>query len=86
MDLSGEVAKIQMRTDAKNLVPTARTIHLPEQKETNVRLVGDANLKVDFILIVIPVITFLSFAQQVILTVASWLFSTWTQNYEKPLE
>ena len=24
MDLSGKVAKIQMRTDAKNLIPTAR--------------------------------------------------------------
>ena len=34
MDLSGEVANIHMRTDAKNLVTTARTIHLPEQKET----------------------------------------------------
>ena len=34
MDLSGEVANIHMRTDAKNQVTTARTIHLPEQKET----------------------------------------------------
>ena len=34
MDLSGEVANIHMRTDAKNLVTTARAIHLPEQKET----------------------------------------------------
>ena len=34
MDISGEVANFQMRTDAKNLVTTARTIHLPEQKET----------------------------------------------------
>ena len=34
MDLSGEIANIHMRTDAKNLVTTARTIHLPEQKET----------------------------------------------------
>ena len=34
MDISGEVADIHMRTDAKNLVTTARTIHLPEQKET----------------------------------------------------
>ena len=34
MDLSGDVADIHMRTDAKNLVTTARTIHLPEQKET----------------------------------------------------
>ena len=34
MDKSGEVADIHMRTDAKNLVTTARTIHLPEQKET----------------------------------------------------
>ena len=34
MDLSGEVAKNYMRTDAKNLVTTARTIHLLEQKET----------------------------------------------------
>ena len=29
-----DFAKIHMRTDAKNLVTTARTIHLPEQKET----------------------------------------------------
>ena len=29
---SGEVAKIHMRTDAKNLVTTVRTIHLFEQK------------------------------------------------------
>ena len=35
MDISGEVAKIHMRTDAKNLVTTARTIHLPEQKENH---------------------------------------------------
>ena len=34
MDMSGEVANIHMRTGAKNLVTTARTIHLPEQKET----------------------------------------------------
>ena len=34
MDKSGEIANIHMRTDAKNLVTTARTIHLPEQKET----------------------------------------------------
>ena len=34
MDTSGVVADIQMRTDAKNLVTTARTIHLPEQKDT----------------------------------------------------
>ena len=34
MDLSGEIANIHMITDAKNLVTTARTIHLPEQKET----------------------------------------------------
>ena len=34
MDLSGEIVKIHMRTNAKNLVTTARTIHLPEQKET----------------------------------------------------
>ena len=34
MDQSGEVAKIHMRTDAKNLVTTARRIHFPEQKET----------------------------------------------------
>ena len=34
MDISREVADIHMRTDAKNLVTTARTIHLPEQKET----------------------------------------------------
>ena len=34
MDISGEVANIHMRTQAKNLVTKARTIHLPEQKET----------------------------------------------------
>ena len=34
MYLSGEIADIHMRTDAKNPVTTARTIHLPEQKET----------------------------------------------------
>ena len=34
MDLSGEIAHIRMRTDAKNLVKTARTIHLLEEKET----------------------------------------------------
>ena len=35
MDISGEVANIHMRTDAKNLVTTARTIHLPEHKENH---------------------------------------------------
>ena len=30
MDLSGEVADIHMKTDAKNLVTIARTIHIPE--------------------------------------------------------
>ena len=34
MDIAGEVANIHMRTGAKNLVTTARTSHLPEQKET----------------------------------------------------
>ena len=34
MDISGEIANIHMRTDAKNLITTARTIHLPEQNET----------------------------------------------------
>ena len=34
MDLSGEVADIHMRTDVKNLMSTARTIHLPEQRKT----------------------------------------------------
>ena len=34
MDISGEVANIHMRTSAKNLVTTARTSHLLEQKET----------------------------------------------------
>ena len=32
MDLYGEVGNIHMRTDAKNLVTTARTIHSPEKK------------------------------------------------------
>ena len=33
-DLTGESAEIHMRTDANNLVTTAKTTHLPEQKET----------------------------------------------------
>ena len=33
-DISGKVANIHMRIDAKNLVTTARTIELPEQMET----------------------------------------------------
>ena len=39
MDISGEVAKVHMRTDAKNLVMSARTSPLPEQKET-IRLIS----------------------------------------------
>ena len=34
MDISGTAAEIHMRTDANNLVTTASTTHLPEQKET----------------------------------------------------
>ena len=34
MHIAGEIANTHMRTDAKNLVTTARTIPLPEQKET----------------------------------------------------
>ena len=34
MDISGEIANIHMRTGSKNLVTTARTIHLPKRKET----------------------------------------------------
>ena len=34
MDLTGSEAEIHMRTDANNLVTTATTTHLPEQKET----------------------------------------------------
>ena len=34
MDISGEAAEIDMRTDANNLVTTAGATHLPEQKET----------------------------------------------------
>ena len=34
MDIPGEIANIHMTIDAKNLVTTARTLHLPEQKET----------------------------------------------------
>ena len=33
-DLSGESTEIHMRTDANNLVTTAKTTHAPEQKET----------------------------------------------------
>ena len=34
MDISCENAPLHMRTDANNLVTTAQTTHLPEQKET----------------------------------------------------
>ena len=34
MDISGAIANIHMRIVSKNLVTTARTIHLPDQKET----------------------------------------------------
>ena len=34
MDISGEEVPIHMRTDANNLVTTASTTHLPEQRET----------------------------------------------------
>ncbi len=34
MDLTGSIAEIHMRTDANNLVTTAATKKLPEQKET----------------------------------------------------
>ena len=34
MHISDSVANRHMKTDAKNLVTAARTIHLPEQKET----------------------------------------------------
>ena len=34
MDISGSAVDIHMRTDANNLVTTASTTHLPEQKET----------------------------------------------------
>ena len=34
MDMTGQIADIHMRTDANNLVTTASTTHLPEQKET----------------------------------------------------
>ena len=34
-DISGEIVPIHIRTDANNLVTTAQTTHLPEQKETH---------------------------------------------------
>ena len=34
MDISCQVAPVHLRTDANNLVTTASTTHLPEQKET----------------------------------------------------
>ena len=34
MDMSGEIASIHMKTDAKNLVTAARPIQLPDQRET----------------------------------------------------
>jgi len=33
-DISGEASDLHLRTDAANLVTTARTTHPPEQKET----------------------------------------------------
>ena len=33
MDISGALAEIHVRTDAKHLVTTARTIHLIEQRK-----------------------------------------------------
>ena len=35
IDISDEVANLHLRTDAKHLVTTARTIHLPKQPETS---------------------------------------------------
>ena len=34
-DVSGQILRIHLRTDANNLVTTAQTTHLPEQKETH---------------------------------------------------
>ena len=34
-DVSGEILPIHIRTNANNLVTTAQTTHLPEQKETH---------------------------------------------------
>ena len=34
MDISGSRADVHIRTDANNLVTTAQSTHLPEQKET----------------------------------------------------
>ena len=34
-DINGEIVPIHIRTDANNLVTTAQTTHLPEQKETH---------------------------------------------------
>ena len=34
MDISGLICEVHMRTDANNLVTTASTTHLPDQKET----------------------------------------------------
>ena len=36
LNVSGENANIHMRSDTKNKETTARTIHLPEQKEPSV--------------------------------------------------
>ena len=45
------------------------------RERCNVRSIRDDHLKGDFILIITPIVTFLNLAQQVILIVASWLFS-----------
>ena len=47
------------------------------------RSIRDAHLKGDFVLIIKPITIFLSFAHQVILIVASWLFFH-EENYLDP--
>ena len=37
-DVTGEIIPIHIRTDANNLVTTAQTTHLPEQKETHLQM------------------------------------------------
>ena len=44
-------------------------------REMHVRSTLNANFQADFTLIIVPIIILLSFAQQVILIVASWLLS-----------
>ena len=81
--------KYHKRQEYQDLYYSSVAVMLREmQREVNM---GPPQLRADFMLIIRPMIIILSFAQQIILIVASWLFShgekiDWTQYCEKTLE